>query len=78
MQELLPRALREVANGPLRDSILEMGIYSAKGEFLLRFLARADEGGVCKVPIIAVVLGNLDAVLGGKMLERALGVDGLR
>ncbi len=78
MQELLPPALREVVNGPLCNSILEMGIYSAKGEFLSRFLARADKGGVCKAPIIAVVMGDLDAVLGGKMLKRALGVDGLQ
>jgi hypothetical protein len=55
-----------------------MGIYSAKGEFLSRFLAPADEGGVCKAPIIAVVMGDLDAVLGGETLERALGIDGLR
>ncbi len=77
MQELLPRALREVVNGPLRDSILEIGIYSAKGEFLSRFLTRADEGGVCEMPIIAVVMGDLVAVLRGETLERVLGVDGL-
>ncbi len=75
MQELLSRALGEVANGPLCNSILEMSIHSAEGEFLVRFLARADKSGVGEAPIVTVVVGNPDAVLGGVALEGSLGVD---
>ncbi len=76
MQELLSRALREVANGPLCNFILEMSIHSAEGEFLVRFLARVDKSGVGKAPIVAVVVGDPDAVLGGVALEGSLGVNG--
>ncbi len=55
---------------------LEMSIHSAEGEFLVRFLARADKSGVDKAPIVAVVVGNPDTVLGGVALKGLLGVDG--
>jgi hypothetical protein len=53
-----------------------MSIHSAEGEFLVQFLARADKSGVGKAPIVAVVVGNPDAMLGGVALEGSLGVDG--
>ena len=64
MQELLLCALGEVVNGPLCNSILEMSIHSAEGEFLVQFLAQADKSGVGEAPIVAVIVGNPDAVLG--------------
>ncbi len=43
---------------------------------MVQFLARADKSGVGKAPIVAVVVGNPDAMLGGVALEGSLGVDG--
>ncbi len=54
-----------------------MGVNSAEGEFLARFFARSNECSVGKAPVVAVVVGNLYAVLGGKPLECALGINGL-
>jgi hypothetical protein len=53
-----------------------MSIHSAEGEFLERFLARADTSSVGEVPIVAVVVGDPDAVLGGVALKGLLGVNG--
>ncbi len=70
-------ALGEVANSPFHDLILEMGINSAEGEFLVWFFARSKECGVGEAPIVTVVVGDFYAVLGGKPLKCALGIDNL-
>jgi hypothetical protein len=54
-----------------------MGVNSAEGEFLARFFARSNECSVGKAPVVAVVVGNFYAMLGGKPLECSLGIDGL-
>ncbi len=42
----------------------------------MRFLARADKSGVDEAPIVAVVVGDPDAMLGGIALKGLLGIDG--
>ena len=76
VQELLSSALREVSNGSLGDAILEVSVDSAKGELLsLRFACLTKEA-VREAPIVAVVVGDADPVLGGKAFEGVLRVDG--
>ncbi len=58
----------------LGDAILEVGIDSAEGELLSRVVAGLSEGIVLEMPIIAVVVEDLHAVLGGKCLEGAFAV----
>ena len=73
MEELLERALREIADGALGDAILEVGIRAAEGELLLCVVAGLLEGIVVESPVIAVVVEYLHAVLGGECLEGAFG-----
>ena len=40
-------------------------------------LACLTEEAVGKLPVVTVVVGNTNAMLSGKALERSLGVDGL-
>ncbi len=54
-----------------------MGVNSTEGEFLARFFARSNECGVGEVPVVAVVVGDFYAVLGGEPLKCALGINGL-
>ena len=75
VQKLLARTLQQVANRALCDSILKMGVHAAKSELLLRVLACLFEGVVRKSPIIAMIVQNFNAVVSGKMLEGALGLD---
>ena len=73
VEQLLARALREIADGALGDAILEVGIDSAEGELLSRIVAGLLEGVVLEAPIFAVVMEDFHAVLGGKCLEGAFG-----
>ncbi len=77
MEQLLARALREVANGPLGDAILKMGIDAAEGELLSGVVAGLPEGVVVESPIVAVVMLDLHAMLGGKGLGGAFGLNSL-
>jgi hypothetical protein len=77
MQELLARALRQVANGSFSHPILEMRIDSAEGEFLLRLLARANKSSVRKSSVVAMVVSNFHTVLSGELFECTLGINGL-
>ncbi len=52
MEQLLARALREIADGALGDAILEVGIDSAEGELLSRIVAGLSESIVLETPII--------------------------
>ncbi len=69
MQELLSSTLREVPDGTLGNSILEMRIDPTEGELLLVLVACLLECIVCKLTIVAMVVFDGYAVLGGKSLE---------
>ncbi len=72
VEELLACAFREIADRALGDAILEMSIDSAEGELLSRVVAGLFEG-VVLAPIIAVVMEDFHAVLGGECLKGACG-----
>ena len=74
MEQLLVRALQEIADGALGNAIMEVGIHAAEGELLSRIEAGLLEGVVVEVPVVAVVVEYLHAVLGGECLEGAFGV----
>ena len=76
VEQLLARALREIADGALGDAILEMGIHAAEGELLSRIMAGLPEGIVGEAPIVAVVVLDPNAMLGSEGLEGAFGGDG--
>ena len=78
MEQLLARTLREIADGVLGDAILEVGIHAAEGELLSRVVAGLLEGVVVEVPVVAVVVEDLHAVLGGECLEGAFGCESFR
>ncbi len=78
VEQLLARALREVADGALGDPVLKMGIHSAEGELLSCFVAGLFEGVVLEAPIVAVVVEYPHAVLGGECLEGAFGSKSFR
>ncbi len=69
MQDLLSGALREVPDGMLGNSILEMRIDPAEGELLLVLLACLLECIVRKSTIVTMVVIDGYAVLGGESLE---------
>ena len=73
VEQLLACAFREIADRALGDAILEMGIHAAEGELLSRVVAGLLQGVVLEVPIIAVVMEDFHAVLGGECLEGAFG-----
>ena len=73
MEQLLARALQEIADGALGDAILEMSIDSAEGELLSRVVAGLFEGVVIESPIVTVVMLDLHAVLDGEGLEGVFG-----
>jgi hypothetical protein len=54
---------------------LEMGVDVAEGELLIALLAGLLEGIVGKAAIVAMVVADDGAMLGGKLLERSLGLD---
>ena len=82
MEELLVRALREIADGALDDAILEVGIHAAEGELLSRVVAGLLEGIVVEAPVVAVVVEDLHTflrtMLGGECLEGAFGSKSFR
>jgi hypothetical protein len=69
MQELLLGALQEVPDGTLGNSILGMRIDPAEGELLLVLLACLLECIVRKSTIVAMVVFDGYAVLGGELLK---------
>ncbi len=76
VQKLLASALREVACGLLANAILEVRTYPAKGERLALGLACLTEEAVRKLTVVTVVVGDTDAMLGGKLFKGALRIDG--
>ncbi len=77
MEELLLGTLGEVANGLLGDAILEVGVNPAKGELLTLGFTGFAEHTVSKATIVAMVVLNAHAVLGGKLLEGMFCINGL-
>ena len=73
MQQLLVRALREIADRALGNAILEVGVHPTKGEFLPCIVAYFLESVVVKLPVVAVVVHDFDSVLGHIQFERELG-----
>jgi len=61
----------------LSDAILEVGIDTAEGELLSGVVAGLLEGVVIESPIVAVVMLDSHAVLGGEGLEGAFDLDSL-
>ena len=78
VEKLLSSALRQVSDGLLSNPILEMGIHAAKGEFLLLLLAVEAKKIVRETPIIAMIVGDADAVLGGEAFRRHVSPGGSR
>ncbi len=76
MQQLLVRALREIADGAIGNAILEVSVYTTEGELLARIMARLLERIVGESIIVAVIMLNFYAVLGGEGLEGAFGGNG--
>jgi hypothetical protein len=76
VEELLPCALREVSDSSLGDPILEMGVDTAEGKFLLLLLAILAKKGVREAPIVAMVVINANAMLGGEAFKGAFRQDG--
>ncbi len=77
MKQLLMRALREVADGLLGDAILKVCVYATEGKLLALFVAGLFEPVIGKSPVVAMVMLNFYAILGGEGLEGAFGGDGL-
>ncbi len=59
VQQLLARALQEIADGALSNAILEMGVYGTEGELLARFVVHLLERIVRESTVVAVIMLNL-------------------
>ncbi len=77
MKQLLMRALRKVTDGLLGDAILKVCLYATEGKLLVLFVAGLFDRVIGKLPVIAMVMLNFYAVLGGEGLKGAFGGDGL-
>jgi hypothetical protein len=75
VEELLSRALREIADRTLRNSILEVGVDATKGELLALGVACLSKKAVREASIIAVVMGDADPMLGCEAFEGVLRVE---
>ncbi len=75
VKQLLTRALREVVDRLLGDAILKVCVYAT--ELLALFVAGLFERVIRKLPVVAMVMLNFHAILGGKGLKGAFGSDGL-
>jgi hypothetical protein len=76
MQQLLVRALREIADRALGNAILEVGVYATEGELLARVVARLLERIVGESTVVIVIMLNFYAMLGGEGLEGLFGGNG--
>ncbi len=73
VEQSLPHALQEIANGLLGDAILEVCIYTTKGKLLSCLMTCLLEGVVMESPVVAVVVFDSDSVLGRVLLKGKLG-----
>ncbi len=72
VKQLLTRALREVVDGLLSNAILKVCVYATEGKLLALFVTGLFECVIGKLPIVAMVMLNFNAVLGGKGLKRRI------
>ena len=77
VKQLFMCALQEVADGLLGDAILKVCVYATEGKLLALFVAGLFEHVIGKLPIVAMVMLNFYAILGGKGLKDAFGGNGL-
>ncbi len=77
VKQLLTRALQEVADGLLGDAILKVCVYATEGKLLALFVTGLFECVIGKLPVVAMVMLNFYAILGGEGLEGAFGGNGL-
>ncbi len=77
MEELLPCPLREVTDGLLSNAILEVGIDPTEGKLLLLCLTCRTKFVVREAAVVAMVVLDLHAVLGGEAFKSTLGIEGL-
>ncbi len=77
MQQLLARALQEVADGSLGDAILKVCVYATESKLLVLFVAGLFERVIRKLPIIAMVMLNFYTILGGEGPKGAFGGNSL-
>ncbi len=73
MERLLSRALRNVPNWALCNPILEVSVYPTEGESLTTVLTLFLESVVVETPVVAVVVVDANAMLGGKLLKSVFG-----
>jgi hypothetical protein len=74
VEQLLSRALTEVANGLFGYFILKMSIDATEGKLLICTCARVLEVIIGKSTIVAMVVKNLHAMLFGEVLKGLLGI----
>ncbi len=77
MKQLLMRTLQEVADGLLGNAILNVCVYATEGKLLALFVAGSFERVIGKLPVVAMVMLNFYAILGGEGLKGVFGSDGL-
>ena len=75
VQELLACACRKVADRALGDAILEVGVYATQGESLSCVFSCLFKCIVFKSSVVAMVMKDSHAVVGGELFECALGLD---
>jgi hypothetical protein len=76
VQQLLVRAVQEIADGALGNAILEMNIHATEGESLSCIMTGLLEGIVKESPFVTVLVLNPCIVLNGEALEGTFGGDG--
>ncbi len=77
VKQLLTCALQEVADGLLSDAILKVCSYATEGKLPALFVAGLFECVIGQLPVVAMVMLNFYAILGGKGLKGVFGSDGL-
>ncbi len=77
VKQLLTRTLQEVADGLLDDAILKVCVYATEGKLLALCVAGLFERVIRKLPVVAMVMLNFYAILGGEGLEGTFGGNGL-
>jgi len=75
VQQLLAGAFREVSDGAFGYPILKMSVDPSEGESLSCFLTGLHERVVFEPAIVAVIVCDFYAVVGGELLEGAFDFD---
>ena len=75
MEQHLPRCLLQISDGLFGNAILEMSVDATEGKSLVRQVAMLLEGVVSKPAIVAMIVFDLDAMVGRESLESHLALD---